>query len=177
MEFEIIETKEVYQGRKFVVARRMVRYPDGREGEYGIVHHPGAVTVVPVNQDGWIWLIEQYRHAIENMLLELPAGTIEEKEAPEVCALRELREEIGLSADSLKKIGEFYSSPGYSDEYMHVFLAMDLREDPLERDVGEFIQVQKYPAEEVYQMMVQGKIRDGKTVAALALARPYILSA
>jgi ADP-ribose pyrophosphatase len=177
MDFEILETEEVYHGRKIVVERRLVRYSSGREQDYGMVHHPGAVTIVPVDQEGWIWLIDQYRLVIGKMILELPAGTLEHNETPEVCALREMREEIGFAADSLKKIGEFYSSPGYSDEYLHVFLATGLREDPLELDVGEFIQVKKYPAEDVYQMVAQGKIRDGKTLAALALARPFILSA
>ncbi len=177
MEFKILETEEVYQGRKIVVERRTVRYSGGKEQEYGIVHHPGAVTIVPVDEDGWIWLIDQYRLVIGKMLLELPAGTLEYNETPEICALREIREEIGLTADSLKKIGEFYSSPGYSDEFMHVFLATGLREDPLEQDVGEFIQVKKYSVEDVYRMVAQGKIRDGKTLVALALARPFILSA
>jgi len=177
MEFEILETEEVYRGRRIVVERRLVRYSGGREQDYSIVRHPGAVVIVPVDQEGWICLIDQYRLVVGKMLLELPAGTLEQGESPEVCALREMREEIGFTADNLKKIGEFYSSPGYSDEYMHVFLATDLREDPLELDVGEFIQVKKYPAEDVYQMVAQGKIQDGKSVAALALARPYVMSA
>jgi ADP-ribose pyrophosphatase len=177
MEFKIFKTEEVFRGRMVVVKRDTVRYPDGAERDYEVIQHRGSVVMVPVDEEGQIWIIDQYRPAVEHMLLELPAGTIELNEDPQVCALRELREEIGMTSDSLKKIGGFYIAPGYSNEYMHVFLATDLREDPLEQDVGEFIQVKKYPVEEVYQMVAQGNIQDGKTVAALALARPYILSA
>jgi ADP-ribose pyrophosphatase len=176
MEFEIIGTKEIYKGRKIVVKRDTVKYPDGKEHDYEVIHHHGSVVMVPVDKEGKIWLIDQYRPAIDQILLELPAGTIEKEEDPQVCALRELREEIGMTSDSIKKIGGFYIAPGYSNEYMHVYLATNLREDPLPQDSGEFIQVQKYPAEEVYQMLAQGKIRDGKTVAAIALAKPNILS-
>ena len=130
--------------------------------------------MVPVDGQGNIWLIEQYRYAIKETLLELPAGTLEPDENPEVSAIRELREEIGVTADDLKKIGELYLAPGYSSEYMHIYLATDLREAPLEKDAGEFIEVVKLPADEVYQMVAADKIRDGKTIAGLALAKPFL---
>jgi ADP-ribose pyrophosphatase len=174
MKYKTLESAEVYRGRRIVVLRDRVRYPDGAEREYDVVQHPGAVTMVPVDGEGNIWLVEQYRYAIKDTLLELPAGTLEPHEAPEVSAIRELREEIGVTADSLKKIGELYLAPGYSSEFMHIYLATDLREAPLEKDVGEFIEVVKIPADEVYQMIVEDKIRDGKTIAGLALARPQI---
>ena len=174
MEIKTLKSEEMYRGRRLVVLRDRVRYPDGGEMDYDVVHHPGAVTMVPIDEDGNIWLIEQYRYAIKETLLELPAGTIEENEAPEICAIRELREEIGATADHLKKIGEFYLAPGYSTEYMYIYLAADLREAPLEKDEGEFIQVVKIPADEVYRMVTRDEIRDGKTLAALALVKPYI---
>jgi ADP-ribose pyrophosphatase len=174
MKYKTLESAEVYRGRRIVVLRDRVRYPDGAEREYDVVQHPGAVTMVPVDGEGNIWLVEQYRYAIKDTLLELPAGTLEPHEAPEVSAIRELREEIGVTADSLKKIGELYLAPGYSSEFMHIYLATDLREAPLEKDAGEFIEVVKIPAGEVYQMIVEDKIRDGKTIAGLALARPQI---
>lgn len=174
MEFETLKSEEAYRGRRIVVLRDRVKYPDGVEREYDVVRHPGAVTMVPVDEKGNILLIEQYRYAVRETLLELPAGTLEPDEAPEVCAIRELREEVGVTADRLKKVGEFFLAPGYSTEYMYVYLATDLREAPLEKDAGEFIQVVKIPAKEVYQMLAEDKIRDGKTVAGLALVRPYI---
>lgn len=175
MKFETIESAEVYQGWRIVVLRDKVQYPDGVERVYDVIEHPGAVTMVPVDETGNIWLIEQYRYAVKDTLLELPAGTLEANEAPEVSAIRELREEIGVTADHLQKIGEMYLAPGYSSEYMHIYLATDLREAPLEKDPGEFIDVIKLPATEVYQMVAEDKIRDGKTIAGLALARPYII--
>jgi ADP-ribose pyrophosphatase len=174
MKFKTLESKEVYRGRRIVVLRDRVRYPDGVEREYDVVAHPGAVTMVPVDGEGNIWLIEQYRYAIKETLLELPAGTLEPDEAPEVSAMRELREEIGVAADRLEKIGELYLAPGYSTEFMHFYLATDLREAPLEKDAGEYIEVVKFPADEVFRMIAEDKIRDGKTIAGLALVRPYI---
>jgi ADP-ribose pyrophosphatase len=173
MEYETLKSEEVYRGRRIVVLRDRVRYPDGVERAYDVVRHPGAVTIVPVDREGNILLIEQYRYAVGETILELPAGTLEPGEAPEVCAIRELREEVGVTADRLKKVGEFYLAPGYSTEYMFVYLATDLREAPLEKDEGEFIQVVKISIDEVYQMLAEDKIRDGKTLAGLALARPY----
>jgi ADP-ribose pyrophosphatase len=174
MKFKTLESQEVYRGRRIVVLRDKVRYPDGIEREYDVVRHPGAVTMVPVDGEGNIWMIEQYRYAIKETLLELPAGTLEPDEDPEVSAIRELREEIGVRADSLKKIGELYLAPGYSTEFMHFYLATGLREAPLEKDAGEYIEVVKFPADEVFRMVEGDKIRDGKTVAGLALVRPYI---
>jgi ADP-ribose pyrophosphatase len=174
MKFKTLESAEVYRGWRIVVLRDRVRYPDGVERGYDVVQHPGAVTMVPVDGEGNVWLIEQYRYAIKETLLELPAGTLEPDEAPEVSAIRELREEIGVTADKLKKIGELYLAPGYSSEYMHVYLATDLREAPLEKDAGEFIEVIKLPIVDVYQMVAEDKIRDAKTIAGLALARPHI---
>jgi ADP-ribose pyrophosphatase len=175
MKFETLKTEAVYQGRLLVVKRDTVKYPNGEEHDYDIIHHPGSVVMVPVDEEGQIWLIDQYRHAIGGMLLELPAGTIRQDEDPQVCAVRELREEIGMTADNLKKIGEFYIAPGYTNEYMHVYLTMDLRKAPLQQDSGEFIQVKKVSSEAVYQMIAEDKIRDAKTLAGLALAKPYIL--
>jgi ADP-ribose pyrophosphatase len=173
MEYETLKSEEVYRGRRIVVLRDRVRYPDGLERAYDVVRHPGAVTIVPVDREGNILLIEQYRYAVGETILELPAGTLESGEAPEVCAIRELREEVGVTADRMKKVGEFFLAPGYSTEYMFIYLATDLREAPLEKDEGEFIQVVKISTDEVYQMLAEDKIRDGKTLAGLALARPY----
>ncbi len=174
MKFQTLESAEVYRGRRLVVLRDKVRYPDGVEIQYDVVQHSGAVTMVPLDGEGNIWLIEQYRYAIKQTILELPAGTLEPDESPEACAIRELREEIGVTADSLKKIGELYLAPGYSTEFMHFFLAAELREAPLDKDAGEFIEVVKLPIKDIYHMIAEDKIRDAKTIAGLVLARPYI---
>jgi ADP-ribose pyrophosphatase len=106
--------------------------------------------------------------------LELPAGTLEPGEPPEACAHREIREETGQAADKLVKLGEFFLAPGYSTEYMYVFLATDLRTDPLPGDRDEFIRVEAYPVAEVFKMIERGEIQDAKTLAALMLARRWL---
>jgi len=106
------------------------------------------------------------------MLLELPAGTIDPDEAPEITAAREIREEIGMAASSLTPMGGFYLAPGYSTEFMHLYLATGLTPNPLSQDDGEFIQVERYSIKNVYGMLDRGEFVDVKTVAFLGLMRP-----
>jgi ADP-ribose pyrophosphatase len=175
MEFEILESTEIFQGKIFSIRRNSVRYPDGRVATLDILQHSGAVVLLPIDDEKNVWFVRQYRAAVGDMFLELPAGTLEKGEAPEACARREIREEIGMAAVNLRKLGEFYAVPGYSTEYMHVYLATGLIPDPLEGDEDEYIEIEKYPLAEAYRMMESGEIIDGKTIAALGLARKYYL--
>jgi ADP-ribose pyrophosphatase len=174
MTFELLSSVKTYQGRAFDVRRDRVRLPGGKQAELDIVDHPGAVTLVPVDSQGRVWLVRQYRHAAGIELLELPAGTLGPAETPEACARREIREEIGMAAGRLEKIGEFFLAPGYSTEYMHVFLATDLSPDPLQADEDEFLSAEPVPLDQLLQMAGSGRIRDGKSLAALFLLPPYI---
>ncbi len=174
MKFEVVHSENICQGRVINLYRESIRYPDGRESKIEFLSHGGSVAILPVDKDGNIWFVRQYRHPTGGLLLELPAGTLEENESPEVCAAREMQEEIGMAAAHLKRIGEFFLAPGYSSEYMFIFLATDLREDPLEQDAAEYIIVEKYSVEEAYEMVVRGEIKDAKTLGALTLARPLI---
>jgi ADP-ribose pyrophosphatase len=158
----------------FDVRRDQVRLQNGSLSSLDIVDHPGAVTLLPLDGEGRLWLVRQYRHSASVELLELPAGAMEEDEPPEACAYREVREEIGMSAGQLKKVGEFFLAPGYSTEYMYVYLATELRSDPLEADEDEFLSVETLPVAEVYQMAETGLIQDSKSLAALFLARPHL---
>ena len=141
MKFELIHSEPIYQGRAFSVRKDRVQLPNGGETALDIVEHIGAVTILPVDSDGQVWFVRQYRHAAGCAMLELPAGTLEPGETPETCALRETREEIGQRAGNIQKIGQFYMAPGYSTEFMHVYLATDLSPDPLEGDADEFLSV------------------------------------
>jgi ADP-ribose pyrophosphatase len=174
MTFELLGSEKTYQGRVFDVRRDRVRMPGGKQAEVDIVDHPGAVTLVPVDAQGRVWMVRQYRHAAGVELLELPAGTLGPAETPEACARREVREEIGMAAGRLEKIGEFYLAPGYSTEFMYVFLATELSPDPLQADEDEFLSVETIPLEQLLQMAGSGQIRDGKSLAALFLLRPTI---
>jgi ADP-ribose pyrophosphatase len=175
MPFETIHTETIFSGRVFKVRIDQVRLPDGRQVRLDIVEHRGAVTLVPVDADGQIWFVRQYRHPAGELLLELPAGVMEESEGPEASALRELQEEIGMAAGSLQKIGEFFLAPGYSTEYMYVYLATGLRPDPLPRDEDELIEIEKIPIQRAYELIKEGVFRDSKTLATLLLAQPYLL--
>jgi len=172
MEFKLIKKETKFEGRAFSVARHHLETTDGRQIYYDIVQHPGAVTLVPVDEDGRIWFVRQYRYGAGKDLLELPAGTLEHGEDPLVCAAREVREEIGMAARELARLGTFFLAPGYSTEFMHVFLATGLYEDPLTGDEDEFLKVEAIPAAEAYRMAESGEIQDGKSLAALFMAVP-----
>ena len=174
MPFETINSETVYQGKAFDVRRDQVRLPDGKDTLLDIVVHPGAVTLIPIDSQGNIYFVRQYRHAVGKELLELPAGTLNEGENPQVCALREVREETGMSAATIKLIGQFFLAPGYSTEQMYIYLATDLHSDPLPGDEDEFITVKTITMSEVPEMISQGVIQDAKSLAALYLAQPYL---
>lgn len=169
MEFENISSEVKYQGRAFNVRRDQVRAPDGQILNLDIVEHIGAVTILPLDDQDQVWFVRQYRHASGRKLLELPAGTLTPGELPEDCAAREVREETGMAARRLVKLGSFFLAPGYSTEYMHVYLASDLYESPLPGDVDEFLSVEKIPLNHVRDLVSSGEIQDSKTLAALYL--------
>jgi ADP-ribose pyrophosphatase len=175
MPYKLIQSETLVQARPFNIRRDQVELPDGKPSTLVIVDHPGAVTLLPVDSQGRVWFVRQYRHATQQELLELPAGTLEKGEDPLVCAQREVREEIGMAAGNLEMLGEFFLAPGYSSEYMHVYLATGLTASPLKGDADEFLTVERIPIKQVYTMAEEGELPDGKTLAALLLARPYLL--
>lgn len=150
-----------------------MRSPDGAEAYREIVKHPGAVVILAVSR-GKILLIRQYRHAIGKWILELPAGTLEEGELPEKAAERELAEETGYRAGKLKKIISFYSSPGISDEILHVFLADDLIEGTPKREQGEMIENLWLSLDEALKMIERNEIEDAKTIASILYYKLFI---
>lgn len=177
MSFETVSVEIVYQGRAFDVRRDRVRLPNGKVTQLDIVEHVGAVTLVPVDEGNRILFVRQYRHAAGRHLLELPAGTLEADELPIECARREVREETGMAAGNLKKIGEFFLAPGYSTEYMYVYLATDLNSAPLPGDQDEFLYLTPVPVEQAYKLILDGEIKDAKSIAALMLVRPWLKAA
>ena len=174
MPFELLKSETLLKGRAFAIRRDLMKTPDGRETKFDIIEHGGSVVIIPLDADGNLLFVRQYRHAAGIDLLELPAGTLDEGEAPEVCAAREIREETGFEAGKLEKIGEFFLAPGYSTEFMVVFLATELTYNPLEADADEFLSVEKIPLAEAIQMAERGEMPDAKSLAALLLARKYL---
>jgi ADP-ribose pyrophosphatase len=171
MSFELLKKEIVYPGRAFIVRRDTLRLPDGHETKIDIVEHVGSVVIIPLDGQGNLLFVRQYRHASGLDLLELPAGTLNKDEAPEVCAHREIREETGMAAGNMKHLGGFYLAPGYSTEYMHVYLATGLRPDPLEADADEFLTVESIPLAKAMAIARGGEILDAKSLAALLLAQ------
>ena len=175
MKFELIDSETIFKGRAFSIRRDNLRTPNGQTTKFDIVEHHGSVVLLPIDNDGNLLMVRQYRHAAADDLLELPAGTLDgPDEAPLHCAEREIREEIGMAAGKLTELGKFFLVPGYSTELMTVFLATELRFDPLDPDTDEFLQVEKLPLAEVFSLAAAGKIPDAKTLASLMMARPHL---
>jgi len=174
MKFELIKSEILMRGRAFSIRRDHMKTPDGFETKFEIIDHGGSAIIIPIDDDGNVFLVRQYRHATGTELLELPAGTLDHDEDPEICAAREIREETGMAAGKLTKLGDFYLAPGYSTEHMVVFLATELREDPLEADEDEFLSVETVPIAEALQMAERGEMPDAKSLAALFLARSHL---
>ncbi|MCS6995066.1 MAG: NUDIX hydrolase [Anaerolineales bacterium] len=174
MKFELLRAESVYEGRAFHVRRDHLRTPDGRTVKYDIIEHTGSVILIPVDDEGQMYFVRQYRHAAQVELLELPAGTLEPGEPPAEAAAREIREEIGMEAQHLEEIGAFYLAPGYSTELMHVFLARGLKHNPLEADADEFLSVETLSVAEAFQQAERGALQDAKTLAALLLAKQHL---
>lgn len=168
--FELLERETVLEGRPFDVVRHRVRLPDGRERSYQVAEHPGAVALVAIDRDGRWLLVRQFRVAPEREMLEIPAGTREPGEEPDVTAARELREETGFAAGVLERLGGTWMAPGFSSQYIHFYLATELRDDPLPRDDDEFLSEPiAMTFEEVLEAIAAGRIEDAKTVVATAL--------
>jgi ADP-ribose pyrophosphatase len=164
----------IYKGRVVEFNLEEARLPNGRTVELEILRHPGASAVVPLQEDGRVVMIRQYRHAAGGMIYEVPAGRIEPDEGPLDCARRELAEEVGRSAAQWERLGSIWTTPGFTDEKIHLFLArkLSLVKQALERD--EVIEVVERPLEEAIAMIRRGEINDGKTICALMLAYFYI---
>jgi ADP-ribose pyrophosphatase len=174
--FETVYSEPVFHGKVFDVRRDQVRYPDGRLLKLDVVEHGESVSIIPIDEQGQIWFVRQYRHPAGRLLLEIPAGVIDPGETPADSAMRELREEIGMTAGVLQPIGEFYLAPGYSTEYMYVYLAQDLRHDPLQADEDEMISIEKVPVQQVFSRAASGQILDAKSLATLFLVKDKLLN-
>ncbi len=166
---ETIHSESIYKGRVFDVRLDTI-LEDGVEYQREMVVNKGSAVIVPLFDDGTVALVKQYRHPAEEYLLEVPAGSLEAGEDPLEGARRELEEEIGVTADKLEKIAEFYVSPGFLTEKMYVFLATGLTKTAQRLESDELIEVHRIPLTEAAQMARDGRIPDAKTIVGLILA-------
>ncbi len=166
----ILETTRHFSGPIFAVDRDRLTEASGLEVTRDVVRHDGGAGALPLFSDGRVALVRQYRHPARRELLEIPAGRIEPGENPELCARREVEQEIGFRPARLEKLSEFYSTPGFCEEILTVFLATDLTPTRQQLDHDELVEVILLPFEEALAMVHRGEIVDSKTIIALLLA-------
>ena len=147
---------------------------NGKEAWREVVHHPGASAVVAIDEDNRIIMEKQFRYALNNYLLEIPAGKLDAGEDSLVCAKRELEEETGIIASEWISLGTIATSPGFCNEVIHLYVAKGLSKGEIHWDEDEYVEVERYTFDELLQRIREEKIKDSKTLSALLLAMPYL---
>ncbi|MFQ5549936.1 MAG: NUDIX hydrolase [Gemmatimonadales bacterium] len=171
--------RRAYSGRYINVDVATVRLPKGADAEFEIIRHPGASAVVPLlsgsERDPGVLLLRQYRFAAGGTIWEIPAGVLEPGETPEDCARRELKEETGATADHFDLLVTIFTTPGFTDEKIHLYVASGITPGACSHQTDENIEVEERPMSQVLEMIQDGTIRDGKSIAALLMAARYRL--
>jgi ADP-ribose pyrophosphatase len=169
MSYELIKSTPVYQGKLLKVQEDIIKMPDGKEAVRETVFWKNACAILPVDDEGNILFVRQYRHSFGEMILEIPAGKIEDGEEPLNCALRELAEETGFVAGKMTFLCEVYTAVAYSAQRVFLFEAQDLTAGEQNPDEDEFITLERYQPEEAVKMIAEGKIKDAKTITAILM--------
>ena len=167
---QCLTSKRIYEGHVLNLRVDEVKLENGRPGVREVVEHRGAAAIVPILTGDDVLLVRQYRYPIASDLLEIPAGTLKANEDPEVCAVRELEEETGYKCGEISKIAECVVAPGYSNERIHIYLARDLTITKTNLDEDESINVERIPFQEALRKVVDGEIRDAKSIVGLHAA-------
>jgi len=162
-----VSSEKIFDGKILHIRRDVALLPDGQEAVREVVDHPGGVCVLALDGENQALLVRQFRYPYMQELRELPAGKLEYGEDPREAALRELREETGATPGEFRSLGELYPSPGYCGEIIHMYLARDLTFGESSLDEDEFLNVERIPFEELVEQVLQGEIRDAKTIAAV----------
>lgn len=171
---ERLASREIFRGRAIRLDVDRVRLPNDKEVDLEILHHPGAAAVVPVLPDGTVLLLRQYRYATGGWLLEIPAGKLDPGEHPEHCAVRETEEETGYRPSALYALGWVWTSPGFLDEKIWLYLATGLEPTRQSMDDDEVLEIERMPFREAVEKALRGEIYDVKTALALLRAAPHV---
>lgn len=174
MSYEVLKSQEVYSGKVFKIEKDEITLPDGRTTTRETVIHGGAAAMIPIDEDGNIIYVRQYRHSAKKMTLEIPAGTIEKGEDPYDCAMREIEEETGYKCDSMELLFKMYSAIGFCSEVLYIYLCGPLKKGVIHGDDDEFITLERYSPKESIDMIYKGEICDSKTIAAIFAYNHYI---
>jgi ADP-ribose pyrophosphatase len=166
-----VSTQKVYEGRIISVEKMIVELPNKKTAGRDIIRHPGAATVLPIDNEGYIHVVKQYRKPIEKVSIEIPAGKLDEAESPRECAIRELSEETGLIAGKISHVFSMVTTPAFCDEVIHFFVATDLEEGTMHTDDDEFLERDKIHIDKMIEMIMNGEIFDSKTITAVFLAK------
>ena len=173
LEEKTLNSQKIFEGKIIKVCRDEVELENGKVASREVVLHSGGVCVIPITDDNCVLMVKQYRYPMKKALLELPAGKLEYGENHYDCGLRELREEVGMLANSYEYLGAIYPTPAYVSEQIHLYLAKDLVPDAQQLDADEFLDVIKMPLKEAVKLVLSGEICDSKT--QIGILKAYIL--
>lgn len=169
LEEKTLHTEQIFSGRVISLQVEEVELPNGKTSKREIIKHPGAVAIIAITDDEKIVMVEQYRKALERNIIEIPAGKLEKDEEPKGCAIRELEEETGYECENIDWLISFYTSPGFADELVHLYVATGLKKkiDAAALDEDEFVNVVEVSLGEAVELMKDQKIYDAKTAFAV----------
>lgn len=174
MSYEVKSSEVVYKGKVFNIEKDVITLPDGREATRETVKHGGAAAMIPIDDEGKIIFVRQYRHSAGKEVLEIPAGTIENGENPYDCAVREIEEETSYKAGKMTFMLKMFSAIGFCSEVIYIYLAEDLVKGEFHMDADEFITIERYSLDESIDLIEKGEICDSKTIAAILAYKNHI---
>jgi ADP-ribose pyrophosphatase len=177
MNYKILESDVIFRGKVFDLRVDKIKYNSGNMGIREIAVHPGGAVVIPVKEDGKFIMVSQYRYPFEKFMLEFPAGKLDDKEDPQICAVRELKEETGYTAGNIQKLGKISTTPGFCTEILHIYLAKDLTPGMYNREEGEYgMEIKEYTFGEVEEKISRGEIIDSKSISGFYMASKLLLN-
>ena len=171
---EKVSSKEIFKGKILKLYFDQVRLPNNKITTREKVEHPGAVAVVPINKENEVILVKQYRYPVDIVLIEIPAGKLDGREPPIECAKRELKEEVGCRGGNFIHLAQVFTSPGFSNEKMDIYLVQDFEEKENNLDDDEFLHIIKIKLEDCLKMIKNGEINDAKSIIGIMMARDYL---
>lgn len=169
-----IKSEKIFDGQILKLFFDQVRLPNGKTATREKISHPGAVGMVPVTDDGNVLLVRQYRYPVDDITIEIPAGKIDKHEVPEKCARRELAEEVGAVNGDLKLLSSFYTTPGFCDEVLHLYIATGFKISDNNLDEDEFLDIVSIKLYEAAKWIMEGKIKDSKTIIGILMAINFL---